>query len=218
MPVEPGAKFHQGRVLVVWDHGGLQVRDQSGEVLYVSLYDYRFDLADGPGRVAVFRYRGDGDAVAAIDLTLTDNQALGDSHWSRRSRLRGLSAGAVVPARITREEARDQFNYRIDTRGLLVEVEWRRLGPPIFMTGVHPQDAEIDVFGQVREAAEHIARVNGVEVQGESYPNEAYTPWLGQPLHSASVTIGEVLIEQAGTAAGSRWNPTLQIPGMETTP
>lgn len=206
MQATPTAAIHPGTVLVVWDHGGLHLRDDAGEVLYVSLYDYRFDLDDGPGHVAIVRYRGDGHP--AIDLTLTDNEALGASHLWRRSRMRGLSGGRISPGRFSHTESRDQFGYRLEAAGMNLDLEWRDLGPPIFMTGLHPQDAAIEVFGHVRESGEAIALLNGVEVRGEAYANEAYTPWLGRPLHSATVTIGEVLIEGPGTAAATRWSPT----------
>lgn len=206
MEVTRTAAIHPGSVLVVWDHGGLQLRDEGGEVLYVSLYDYRFDADDGPGHVAIVRYRGDDSA--AIDLTISDNEALGSSHMWRRARMRGLSGGQMTAGRFSHTESRDQFGYRIEATGIDLDLAWQALGPPIFMTGVHPQDAEIEVFGHVRESADAMASLNGVVIGGDPYPNEAYTPWLGRPLHSAVVTIGEVLIEGPGAGARARWSPS----------
>lgn len=205
MRSKPTAATHPGTVLVAWDHGGLQLRDGAGEVLYISLYDYRFDVDDGPGHVAIARYRGHGNT--AIDLTVTDNEALGASHLWRRSRMRGLSGGRIEHGRFSHTESRDEFGYRIEAPGLKLDVEWRDLGAPIFMTGLHPQDPEIEVFGHVREAGHATAVANGVEIGGETFANKAYTPWLGRPLHSASVTVGEVLIERRKGAVGSRWSP-----------
>lgn len=213
MGSKPTAAIHPGTLLVAWDHGGLQLRDSAGEVLYISLYDYRFDLDDGPGHVAIVRYRGHGND--AIDLTVTDNEALGVSHLWRRSRMRGLSGGRIDHGWFSHMESPEMFGYRIEAPGLNLDLEWRDLGPPIFMTGLHPQDPEIEVFGHVREAGETTALVNGVEIAGETFANEAYTPWLGRPLHSATVTIGEVLIEGRNGAVESRWSPTSARAGNE---
>lgn len=216
MPPDPTAAIHPGSILVVWDHGGLQLRDDAGELIYVSLYDYRFDLDDGPGHVCLVRYRGDGDA--AIDLTVTDNEALCASHMWRRARMRSLSGGRIVPGRFSHTESRDQFAYQVEAAGIDLDLAWRDLGPPIFMTGHHPQTAEIEVFGHVRESVDPVARLNGVVIGGEAFPNEAYTPWLGRPLHSAVVTIGEVLIEGPGSAAGASWSPSSAAAGIEEKP
>ncbi len=200
----PTATVHPGTVLVVWDHGGLQLRDDLGEILYVSLYDYRFDIFDGAGHVAIVRLRS-LNGEPAVDLTLTDNARLAASHLERRARMRRLVAGHARPAQFVKSESRDTLKYRVEGSDLAMEFEWSGLGRPIFMTGLHPQQADIDVFGQVREASQFRAAVNGRVVPGSAFSNEVYTPWLGRPLHSAAVTIGEVLIAREGSDPVALW-------------
>jgi hypothetical protein len=77
---------------------------------------------------------------------------------------------------------------------LALQVEWTSLAPPMFATGPAPRVPTEDIVSVLVEAGAAQVTVNGSLVSGRPFANDAWVAWLGRPLSSAVVAIGEVLL------------------------
>ncbi len=80
--------------------------------------------------------------------------------------------------------------------GLRIEVEWSDLGPPTFAMGPAPRVPTDDIVSVLIEAGAGRASVDGRPVAGGLFQNDVWLAWLGRPLRSGVVAIGEVLLSR----------------------
>ena len=80
--------------------------------------------------------------------------------------------------------------------GIRIEVEWSGLAAPIFAMGPAPRVPTEDIVSVLIEAGAGRASVNGQPVAGRLFRNDVWVGWLGRPLRSGVVAIGEVLLER----------------------
>ena len=80
--------------------------------------------------------------------------------------------------------------------GIRLEVGWSELEAPVFATGPAPRVPTEDIVSVLIEAGAGRASVNGQAVQGALFRNDVWVPWLGRPLRSGVVAIGEVLLDR----------------------
>lgn len=75
-----------------------------------------------------------------------------------------------------------------------IQVEWTRLAAPIFASGPAPRVPTEDIVSVLVEAGAATATMNDAALPGRPFANDAWVAWLGRPLSSAVVAIGEVLL------------------------
>ena len=80
--------------------------------------------------------------------------------------------------------------------GLRIEVEWSDLRPPTFAMGPAPRVPTEDIVSVLIEAGAGRASVDGRPVAGSLFRNDVWVAWLGRPLRSGVVAIGEVLLDR----------------------
>ena len=80
--------------------------------------------------------------------------------------------------------------------GLRIEVEWSDLRAPTFATGPAPRVPTEDIVSVLIEAGAGGASVDGRPIAGRLFRNDIWVAWLGRPLRSGVVAIGEVLLDR----------------------
>ena len=66
------------------------------------------------------------------------------------------------------------------------------------MSGPSPgRPDELDIYSVVFEARRAEVVLNGQRVVGSPYPDPIWTPWIGWPVSSCVVALGEVLVARA---------------------
>ena len=80
--------------------------------------------------------------------------------------------------------------------GLRIEVEWSDLGPPTFAMGPAPRVPTEDIVSVLIEAGAGRASVDGRPSRAGLFRNDVWVAWLGRPLRSGVVAIGEVLLDR----------------------
>ena len=92
--------------------------------------------------------------------------------------------------------AGDSVAETVIADGIRIEVEWSGLAAPIFAMGPAPRVPTEDIVSVLIEAGAGRASVNGQQVAGRLFRNDVWVGWLGRPLRSGVVAIGEVLLER----------------------
>ena len=80
--------------------------------------------------------------------------------------------------------------------GLRIEVEWSDLAAPTFASGPAPRVPTEDIISVLIEAGAGSASVDGRAIAGRLFRNDIWVAWLGRPLNSGVVAIGEVLLDR----------------------
>jgi hypothetical protein len=197
------ATIDTGRPNLLMDHLQLGIRrpGQDDPTFYLSLYVIPWSRELGAGHVALLRHRAVGGAT--LDVTLTDNPALGRA---QQAALRAVGYSRVDltadprPASFVRNPLREHehVRYLISAPDLEIEARWDDLGEAIFAYGPAPQRPETQrIWSMLFEAGTGTAWLNGERVSGETYAMDSWIPWLGRPLHSAHVARGEILVDNA---------------------
>ena len=190
---EPAATVHPGAVRAIFDHLiiALSADGRPGPPAFLFSH-YRFRWADD-GIVGELAYvQTDSER-----FVLTDDMRLAATQAGRLAP--GAWAGDALPAPTLASFASSGFGgsvlrERVAFDGTTIELEWSSLAAPIFATGPAPRVPTEDIVSVLVEAAAARATVDDAEVAGRLFPNEAWLPWLGRPLSSAVVAIGEVLL------------------------
>jgi len=86
---------------------------------------------------------------------------------------------------------RCRFTDWLPARGLRSETN-ARWSAPIFASGPAPRLSSEDIVSVLVEEGAARSTVNGRVVSGWVFANDAWVAWLGRPLSSAVVAIGEV--------------------------
>jgi len=197
---EPVATVHPGVVRAIFDHLilALTLDGQPGPPFFLFSH-YRFRWADdgAVGDLGFVEMELDGRMERRI---LTDVPELAETRAGRLSP-RTWSAGDVeCPATVAAFAASPlggpTISERVTLDGLAIDVEWTNLAAPIFASGPAPRLPTDDITSVLVEAAAARATVNGRAVPGRAFANDAWVPWLGRPLSSAVVAIGEVLLSR----------------------
>jgi hypothetical protein len=195
---DPAATVHPGAVRAIFDHLilALTVDGQPGAPVFLfSHYRFRWADDDVVGELAFVEVERDGSMQRLI---LTDRPALAGIHASRLSPRTWPTVDAERPATIATFETSSLVGQvvseAVTSEGLTIDVEWSRLAAPILASGPAPRLPTEDIVSVLVEAAAARANANGKAVPGRPFANDAWVPWLGRPLSSAVVAIGEVLL------------------------
>jgi hypothetical protein len=196
--IDPVATVHPGAVRAIFDHliVALTPDGQPGPPAFVFSH-YRFRWADDGvvGELAFVEMERDGRTERLI---LSDAPALATSQAARLSPRAWPSSDAERPATLASFAVMGlggpTVKETVTAGGLAIDVEWLNLAPPVFASGPAPRVPSEDIVSVLVEAGAARAIVNGHEVRGRIFANDAWVAWLGRPLSSAVVAIGEVLL------------------------
>ena len=196
----PAATIHPGAVRAIFDHllMSLTVDGEPGPPAFMfSHYRFRW-AADGiVGDLAFVELERGGGPERIV---LTSEPALAAGQAGRLSP-RGWAAtdaelAPMVAAFSGTPLAGDLVGETVIADGIRVEIEWSDLAAPIFAMGPAPRVPSEDIVSVLIEAGAGRASVDGRPVAGRLFRNDIWVPWLGRPLRSGVVAIGEVLLER----------------------
>jgi hypothetical protein len=197
---QPAATVHPGAVRAIFDHLllSLTADGEPGPLVFLFSH-YRFRWADdGFVGELVFIEVDRGGGVER--LVLTDAPALAVKQAGRLSP-RGWAERDVdrPPTLATFRStplAGPAVSETVIASGLRIDVEWSDLALPTFAMGPAPRVPTEDIVSVLIEASAGRATVNGQAVAGHLFRNDVWVPWLGRPLRSGVVAIGEVLLDR----------------------
>jgi hypothetical protein len=197
---KPAATVHPGAVRAIFDHLLLSLTadgEPGPPVFLFSHYRFRWAHDGFVGELAFIEIERGGGPER---LVLTDAPALAMKQAGR------LAPRGWAPKDIERSPTMATFRptllagplvgETVVTSGLRIEVEWSDLAAPVFATGPAPRVPTEDIVSVLIEAGAGSAIVNGEPVAGSLFRNDVWLPWLGRPLRSGVVAIGEVLLER----------------------
>ena len=198
MSIEPAATVHPGAVRAIFDHLILALTPDGAPGAPRFLFShYRFRWADDGiiGELAFVELERDGGLERLI---LTDAPALAAAQaerlapkaWPAGDAARTPNVAAFESSGLVGPVVRET----VRAEGLALDVEWADLAPPIFALGPAPRVPSEDIVSVLIEAGTGRATVDGRAVAGAPFPNDAWVAWLGRPLRSGVVAIGEVLL------------------------
>ena len=196
-PAQPAASIHPGAVRAIFDHLILALATDPGagpSFLY-SHYSIRWARDGVVGELAYIQLDRDGRRER---LVVTDEPR------SASSAARRFSPAAWDPADARRTPIVARFERSclggptvretVTADGLSLTAEWSDLAAPLFAQGPAPRVPSEDITSTLLEARSARATLDGRPVAGKPYPNDGWVAWLGRPLSSCVVAIGEVLL------------------------
>ena len=196
----PAATIHPGAVRAIFDHLILSLTADGtpGDPVFLfSHYRFRW-AADGVvGDLAFVELERGGGPERIL---VTSEPALAEAQAARLSP-RGwaevdVARSPMVAAFRGTPLAGSTVGETVIGNGLRLEVGWSELSAPVFATGPAPRVPTEDIVSVLIEAGAGRASVNGQAVQGRLFRNDVWVPWLGRPLRSGVVAIGEVLLDR----------------------
>ena len=196
----PAATVHPGTVSAIFDHLLLSLTPDGapGTPIFVfSHYRFRW-AADGlVGDLAFIEVdRGGGPER----FVLTDSLPLASAQAGRLSPSAWAARDARQPPMVATFRATPlggpSVGETVTTNGIRLELEWSELEAPTFAMGPAPRVPTQDIVSVLIEAGAGRARVNGEPIEGRLFRNDIWVPWLGRPLRSGVVAIGEVLLDR----------------------
>ena len=196
----PAATVHPGAVRAIFDHLllSLTVDGEPGAPVFLfSHYRFRWAADGAVGELAFIEIDRGGGIERHV---LTDAPALAAAQAGRLSP-RGWAAEDVQrpPTMATFRStplAGATVGETAIANGLRIEVEWSDLAAPTFATGPAPRVPTEDIVSTLIEAGTGRASIDGRPVGGSLFSNDVWVPWLGRPLRSGVVAIGEVLLDR----------------------
>jgi hypothetical protein len=196
---EPAATVHPGAVVAIFDHLiiALTPDGQPGPALFLFSH-YRFRWADDGlvGELAFVEL--DGRRFVLSDeprMAATHAGRLSPAAWAGDAKP-PLTIAPTVAAFTSSGFGGASVRERVAFDDMVLELEWTNLAAPIFATGPAPRVPSQDIVSVLIEAGAARATVNEADVAGGLFANDAWVAWLGRPLSSAVVAIGEVLLER----------------------
>ena len=196
----PAATIHPGAVRAIFDHLILSLTADGtpGDPVFLfSHYRFRW-AADGiVGDLAFVELERGGGPERIL---VTSEPALAEAQAARLSP-RGwaevdVARSPMVAAFRARRWPGPTVGETVIGNGLRLEVGWSELSAPVFATGPAPRVPTEDIVSVLIEAGAGRASVNGQAVRGRLFRNDVWVPWLGRPLRSGVVAIGEVLLDR----------------------
>ena len=197
---EPAATSHPGAVRAIFDHLllSLTTDGKPGDPVFLfSHYRFRW-AADGiVGELAFVEVdRGGGPER----LVLTDAPALAATQGSRLSPrawvTRDVERAPILTTFRSTPLAGDAVSETVIASGLRIEAAWSELAAPVFAMGPAPRVPTEDIVSVLIEAGAGRASVDGRQIAGSLFRNDVWVAWLGRPLRSGVVAIGEVLLDR----------------------
>ncbi len=194
------AAVHPGAVRAIFDHLLLSLTADGGPgppVFMFSHYRFRWAAGGTVGELAFVEVdRGGG----MERLVLTDAPALAAEETGRLSPRAWETADVERPATIATFQSTPLAGARVGetviARDLRIEVEWSDLQAPTFAMGPAPRVPTQDIVSVLIEAGSGSASIDGRPVAGSLFRNDIWVAWLGRPLRSGVVAIGEVLLDR----------------------
>ncbi len=196
---EPSATTHPGAVQAIFDHLiiGLTADGEPGPPRFLfSHYRFRW-AADGViGELAFVELdRGGG----AERLVLADKPAVAVAQAERlapRGWRPEVIARPILATFRSSPLSGPTVSETVIASGLRIDVEWSDLAPPVFAMGPAPRVPTLDIVSVLVEAGAGRATVDGRSERGKLFSNDVWLGWLGRPLRSGVVAIGEVLLSR----------------------
>ncbi|HEX7222255.1 MAG TPA: hypothetical protein VF231_03330 [Candidatus Limnocylindrales bacterium] len=192
------ATIRPGAVHAIFDHlaVSLTADGRPGPSRFVfSHYRFRWSDDGTAGDLVFVQTPGNGGGERWL---VTDQPALAD-RWSRR-----LAPGAWSPAEAAQTPIRGSVEVsqlfdgtareRLSAGGRTIEVELGDLAPPVLASGPAPRLPGADILSVLIEAGSARASVDGRPIVDRPFMNDAWVGWLGRPLSSAVLALGEILI------------------------
>jgi hypothetical protein len=196
----PAATILPGAVRAIFDHLLLSLTTDGEPGSPAFLYShYRFRwAADGVvGDLAFVELERGGGLER---LLLTSEPALATGQAGRLSPRGWAASDAEQPPMAATFRATPlagpSVGETVTANGIRIEVDWSGLAAPVFAMGPAPRVPTEDIVSVLIEAGAGRASVNGQPVQGRLFRNDVWVPWLGRPLRSGVVAIGEVLLDR----------------------
>jgi hypothetical protein len=197
---KPAATVHPGAVRAIFDHLllSLTADGKPGDPVFVfSHYRIRWAEDGIVGDLAFVELeRGGGPErmVVASEPALAEAQSgrLSPRGWTQAD----LARSPMVAVFRGTPLAGSSVGETVIGNGLRLEVGWTELEAPIYATGPAPRVPTEDIVSVLIEAGAGQASVNGQAVGGSLFSNDVWVPWLGRPLRSGVVAIGEVLLDR----------------------
>ena len=195
---DPAATVHPGAVRAIFDHLLLALTPdgQAGPQAFMfSHYRIRWSDDGVVGELAFVELERAGRIERLI---LTDAPALAANQVGRLSPRSWPASDVDRPATVATfvpgPVGGSTVTSSVTTDDLAIDVEWTELAAPIFASGPAPRVPSEDIVSVLLEAGSGRATVDGRAVPGSLFANEAWVAWLGRPLDSAVVALGEVLL------------------------
>lgn len=186
----------------IMDHRVLALRDgaSTDPIVSLSWYTYSFSRSGAVGNLAFWRDAREPDRVALHVLTDSPDLARAMTMTSAPKADRDRFAAVdPTPARFEIGPLGDPHRCTIHSPLGLMTASWSALEPPLFAVGPSPAYPDTyDISSTLIEAADATIEIDGRSITGAPYPNEGWTAWLGRPLSSALIALGEVLVDRAG--------------------
>ncbi len=186
----------------IMDHRVLALRDgaSTDPIVSLSWYTYSFTRSGAVGNLAFWRDAREPDRVALHVLTdLPDlARAMTTTSAPKADRDR-FAAQDPIPAAFEVGPLVDPHRCTIDSALGLMTASWAALAPPLFAVGPSPAYPDTyDISSTLIEAADATIEIDGRSITGAPYPNDGWTAWVGRPLSSALIALGEVLVDREG--------------------
>ena len=191
------AKVHRGAVILVMDHSVITLRNGEGvsaETGFLSIYDISYSPDFGGGRVALVRV-----PMAGIETVFADRLELGLGMQARLDR-RGmhpefLTAPPVAARIVRRAMVNARLGYTIETDEVLIDASWHNMETPFWAEGPAPAFvATEDMWCTLISARAADILVNGKRTPGDPFDDNVWLPWVGRPISSAHVALGETRV------------------------
>jgi hypothetical protein len=197
---QPAATVHLGVVRAIFDHMilALTTDGQPGSPVFLfSHYRFRWAADAAVGELAFVEIdRGGG----AERLVLTDSPALAAAQAGRLSpsawAARDVERAPILATFRSTPLAGGTVSETVIASGLRIDAEWSDLTAPLFAMGPAPRVPTQDIVSVLIEAGAGRASVDGRPVAGRLFQNDVWVAWLGRPLRSGVVAIGEVLLDR----------------------
>ncbi len=194
------ARIHPGRMIHIWDHLVITLRDEDRETAFLSWYAIAWSKSLGAGNVALLEV-----PERSLAITVADDLGLGER---QQARLRGMGTrraaldGAPVPATFERSPfGAGGFGVRILTPTIAIEARWLDPAEPFWADGEGGgfSPAE-DIWSAFVESPRATISIDGVAVPGSPFTDDIWLPKLGRALSSAHAAFAEVRVTPVGSA------------------
>jgi len=198
-PAKPAARVHPP-IDRVMDHRLLFLKAAVSDAqpsFVLSLFSYTY-LPPGRSATVVFVF---DRASGRGPITISDHLEVGALALDRHAPggfADEFRAAGVVTAVFSPGDLFGPAPWLLEGAGMLIEAAWRDLSTPILASGPSPgRPDSLDIYSVLFKAGRIEVAINGARVEGNPYPDPVWRPWLGRPLSSCVVAIGEILVERS---------------------
>ncbi len=178
----------------------LREGESTDPIVSLSWYTYSFTRSGAVGNLAFWRDARDPDRIALHVLTDSPDlaRAMTTTSAPRADRERFAEVDPM-PATFEVGLLVDPHRCVIESTVGLMTASWSALEPPIFAVGPAPAYPDTcEISSALIEAADAGIEIDGRSIAGSPFPNDVWTAWVGRPLSSALIALGEVLVDREG--------------------